>query len=87
MRLSKSEVEPFQSNTGEVDCLKWKNVVFTWTGNTNSVDEYTAEGVFVGLNPNQMYEKLVIMADFAHGTFHLRTGKGKKITWINLLGL
>lgn len=87
MRLAKSEVEPFQSSTGEVDCLRWRNISFKWTGNTNSVDEYTAEGVFVGLHPHQMYEKLVILADFVNDTFHLHTGRGRKITWINLLGM
>ena len=87
MRLAKSEVEPFHSPKGEVDCVKWRNVVLKWTGNFNNVDEYTAEGIFVGLHPQQMYEKLIIMADFANEVFHLKTGKGKKITWINLLGI
>jgi hypothetical protein len=87
MRLAKKEIESFSSNTGEINCIKWRNIVFSWTGNYNSVDEYTANGCFVGIHPKYMYEKLIIMADFVNNTFHLKTGRGKEVTYINMLDL
>jgi hypothetical protein len=87
MRLAKSEIESYASTVGEINCIKWKDIIFSWTGNYNNVDEYTANGYFVGVHPKYMYEKLIIMADFAHQVYHLKTGRGKEITYIDMLDL
>lgn len=87
MRLAQSEVIKHQSNIGQVDCLLWKNIKFSWSHNINNVDQYVTEGCFVGINPKYMYEKLTISADFIANTFYLKTGRGHSITWINLLDL
>ena len=87
MRLAQSEVVKYESNTGQVDCLLWKSIKFSWSHTVNNVDQYIAEGYFVGINPKYLYEKLTISADFIANTFYLKTGQGKPITWINLLDL
>jgi hypothetical protein len=86
IRLARTEVEPHRSNTGEVDCLMWRDIVFSWKSNTNNVDEYEAKGYFVGISPKYMYEDIIIRADFKKNQFYLKTGYGKPITWVNLLG-
>lgn len=87
IRLSKTEVKPYRSSTGEVDCLLWRDIIFSWKSNEDNIDEYVAEGYFVGINPKFMYEKLTIRADFKNNKFSLLTGYGKPITWVNLLGI
>jgi len=87
MRLAKSEVKQIQSRTGEIDCLVWKKIKFSWSENINNVDQYVVEGCFVGISPKYMYEGLTISANFKDNIFYLKTGHGKIITWINLLDL
>ena len=87
MRLAKDEVEQISSNTGEVDCLLWKNVKFSWQSTINNVDQYVVEGYFLGIHPKYVYEQLTISADFINKVFYLKTGRGKPITWINILDL
>ena len=85
MRLARSEVKRDQSNVGEVECLFWRDIKFSWSYNTDNIDYYTTKGLFVGLKPKYAYENLTIVADFSKKTFNLKTGRGKPITWINLL--
>jgi len=87
MRLARSEVKRQQSNTGEVECLLWRGIKFSWKFNTDDIDYYIAEGLFVGIKPKYAYENLTLVADFSKETFYLKTGRGKPITWINLLDL
>lgn len=87
LRLSKDDVEKTTSNTGEVDCLLWKNVKFSWDSNINNIDQYIAEGPFV-IIPNKsplVYSKLIISADFINNVFFLKTGRGSLLTIINTL--
>ncbi len=87
MRLSADDVSPFASNTGEVDCLLWKDTKFSWQTNINNVDQYVAEGNFVLLPGKKLYTKLTISADFTNNVFYLKTGHGKPVTWINILNI
>jgi hypothetical protein len=87
MRLAKNEVEQVSSNTGEVDCILWREIKFSWDSNINNVDQYTAEGYFLGIHPKYVYEQLTISADFTNNIFYLKTGRGKPITWVNILNI
>jgi hypothetical protein len=88
MRLARNEVELSKSNTGQVETLLWKKIVFSWDHSADNIDYYvTKEGCYVGVNPKYAYEKLTIAADFRKNTFVLKTGRGKLVTWINLLDL
>jgi len=87
MRLNKDKVKEIASNTGEVNCLLWKNIKFSWESTLNNVDQYVSEGYFLGIHPKYVYERLTISADFTNNVFYLKTGRGKIITWINILDL
>lgn len=86
-RLSKDNLKTITSNKGEVDCLLWKKIKFSWDCNINNVDQYVAEGFFVLVPGKYVYENLTISADFQNNVFYLKTGYGKPITCINILDL
>lgn len=85
MRLSPRTITPTLSNRGEINSILWQKISFSWKRNIDGVDEYIAEGCFIGLKKEMMYTRLVIMADWSHKDFKLLTGKGSKITRIDLL--
>jgi len=87
MRLASSEIKKHHSHTGEIECVLWKGIKFSWKENINNVDQYVANGYFVGISPKFMYETLTVSADFINNVFYLKTGRGKPVTWINLLEL
>lgn len=86
-RLRSKDVERVTNNVGEVNCLRWKDLLFSWKSSyADGVDEYLLEGPFAfRYNPRMIYEQLIIKADWGNKTFFLKTGKPKKLTWINLL--
>ena len=87
MYLSPKEVERLSNSTGEVDCLKWRNVLFRWTEFSEGRDLYQAHGAFLGIRPGIIYETLTIAVDYSKNKFDLWTGTGKEVTVINLLGI
>lgn len=86
MRLARTEIELCRSNTGEVECIKWRDVIFHWSSNYNDIDEYVAKGPFLGIHPKKVFEELTIKADWDNNLFFLKTGQGKEFIFIDLLG-
>ena len=86
-RLRNKDVERVQNNVGEVNCLRWKDLLFSWKScYSDGVDEYLVEGPFsFRYDPRKVYDQLIIKADWTNKTFFLKTGKAKQLTWINLL--
>lgn len=85
IRISNKQIKRVQATTGEIDCLEWKGILFRWEHNINNVDEYSSEGYFVGIDPRYVYFKLTIRANFIDNVFHLKTGWGKPVTYVNLI--
>jgi len=86
-RLREKDIERIRNNVGEVDCLLWQDITFRWDSSpADGVDEYIVEGPFIfRYDPQKVYSNLAIKADWGNKTFFLKTGKGKRATWINLL--
>jgi len=75
IRLAKTEVESYQSKTGEIECLKWRDVIFSWKHNNNNVDEYevasrTADAAGDGTTTATVLAEAILI----HGARHLSTG-------------
>ena len=88
-RLSKKEIEKVTNNVGEVDCLRWNEILFTWDhAVSDGVDEYLADGPFIfKYDPHKVYDQFIIKADWVNKVFFLKTGRGKILHWVNLLGV